>query len=833
MPHLIIDDRTVDVPEGTTVIEAAELAGIMIPRFCYLKVLGSVGACRMCAVSFLAGPVKGIAMSCMVKAADGMVVSTTSEEAVAFRRQVIEWLMVNHPLDCPVCDEGGQCLLQDETISGGHEARRYPGKKRTYFDQDLGPFIQHEMNRCIHCYRCVRFYQEYAGYRDLGVMQIGNRIYYGRFADGALESPFAGNLVDICPTGVFTDKTARYKARRWDMQRAATLCIHCCLGCNTTVNAFQQAIVSQEARENEVVNGSFICDRGRFGGLFANHGERPRQPLVDGEGDQWPQALDLAVGRLERIVKDSGPGSVAVLGSARASLETLAMLNRCCRQLDWRQATSFVDPGLARKINRAITRIDDRLALSLGEIQNADFILVAGADPVREAPMLAMAMRQAVRKGAVVVVVDPRPVSLSFDFSHLPAAPGQIEARLASLVGPAIDRERVKRLDGSFPALVDALWACPPEGPEMREQMAVLAGKLKESRKPLIICGTGVVRETTPDFAADLALLLQGLQGECGLFYLFPEANAYGAALLAGVERPSFADTLQAIEEGAIKAVITVETDPFSQYPDRLRLEKAFARLELVIALDYLPTATAARAHILLPTATHFETAAHFINQEGRIQSARPVHSSARPLSQAGEGSHPPRLYDNDAVNNVADGPRPAWQVLSKLMAAMNREVQATSLPDFPRIFAEEAPALALLRQQPYPVDGVRIVPDRQPAPARLVTTGPVLEKEDNESLELVFTTWTYGTEELSSYSDPVRLATPSPELTMHSEDAARAGLGEGETVKLHLDRGILELPLRLSATMARGVVVLPRHNQIDWQQSFQGRLPICRIEKA
>ena len=814
------------------VIEAAELAGIMIPRFCYLKVLGSVGACRMCAVSFLAGPVKGIEMSCMVKAADGMVVSTTSEEAVAFRRQVIEWLMVNHPLDCPVCDEGGQCLLQDETISGGHEARRYPGKKRTYPDQFLGPFIQHEMNRCIHCYRCVRFYQEYAGYRDFGVMQIGNRIYYGRFADGALESPFAGNLVDICPTGVFTDKTARYKARHWDMQHASTLCIHCCLGCNTTVNAFQQAIISQEARENEAVNGSFICDRGRFGGLYTNHGKRPRQPVVDGEGGQWPQALDLAVARLEQIIKDSGPGSVAVLGSARSSLETLAMRHRCCRQLNWREPSCFVDPGMARKISRAIARLDDRLAIALGEIQNADFILIAGADPVQEAPMLAMAMRQAVRKGAVVVVIDPRPVSLPFDFTHLPAAPGQIEARFASLVSLAMDRETIKKLDESFHAFVDALPAYSPAGPEITEQMAMLAGKLKESRKPLIICGTGVVRETTPDFAADLAVLLQGLQGECGLFYLFPEANAYGAALLAGADQPSFSDTLQAIEEGSIKAVIIVESDPFFQYPDRRRLEKAFAQLELVIVLDYLPTATAARAHILLPTATHFETGAHFINQEGRIQFAQPVHSSAIPLSQVGGGSHPPRLY---ADNNIKEGPKPAWQVINKLMAVMTREVQTSSMPDFPRIFAEEAPGLGLLRQQPYPVDGIRIVPEQQPAPVRLVTAGPALEKKDNESMELVLTAWTFGTEELSSFSESVRQVTPNPELIMLSEDAARAGLGEGDTVKLHLDRGILELPLRLSATMARGIVVLPSHGQLDWQQlqSFKERLPTCRIEKA
>ena len=233
MPNLIIDNMSVDVPAGTRVIDAAEQLGIMIPRFCYLKVLGAVGACRMCAVHFVAGPVKGVEMSCMVEAEDGMEVSTGDAKAVDFRRQVIEWLMVNHPHDCPVCDEGGQCLLQDETVSGGHGIRRYPGLKRTYRDQHLGPFIQQEMNRCIHCYRCARFYQEYAGYRDFGVLQIGSRIFYGRYEDGALESPFAGNLVDICPTGVFTDKPARYRARRWDMQRSPSVCINCGIGCNT------------------------------------------------------------------------------------------------------------------------------------------------------------------------------------------------------------------------------------------------------------------------------------------------------------------------------------------------------------------------------------------------------------------------------------------------------------------------------------------------------------------------------------------------------------------------------------------------------------------------
>jgi len=237
MPTLIIDERRIEVAQGVKVIEAAEQLGIMIPRFCFHKALGSVGACRMCAVKFVDGPVRGIRMSCMEDVRDGMVVSTTDPEAVEFRQYVIEWLMLNHPHDCPVCDEGGHCLLQDTTVSGGHGLRRYQGKKRTYRDQYLGYLVGHEMNRCIHCYRCVRYYQEFSGYRDLGAFQIGSRVYFGRFSDGPLESPFAGNLIDICPTGVFTDLPSRYRVRRWDMERGPSVCIHCSLGCNTIAGA--------------------------------------------------------------------------------------------------------------------------------------------------------------------------------------------------------------------------------------------------------------------------------------------------------------------------------------------------------------------------------------------------------------------------------------------------------------------------------------------------------------------------------------------------------------------------------------------------------------------
>ena len=286
----------------------------------------------------------------MVAAEDGMVVSTTHPDAMDYRKYVIEWLMLDHPLDCPVCDEGGHCLLQDETVSGGHGIRRFLGPKRTYEDQDLGRFVQHEMNRCIQCWRCRRFYQDYAGYRDLGALQIGRRTYFGRFSDGALESPFAGNLIDVCPTGVFTDKPSRFKGRRWDFERGPSLCLHCSLGCNTVGGAKYREMVRLEARPNDAVNGYFICDRGRYGFSYANHPERPRRARLSGREVPWDEAILAAAAELARISREHGPGAVACLGGARSSLETQGALKLFCRTQGWRDPQFFWDPALERKV---------------------------------------------------------------------------------------------------------------------------------------------------------------------------------------------------------------------------------------------------------------------------------------------------------------------------------------------------------------------------------------------------------------------------------------------------------------------------------------------------
>ena len=374
MPKLTIDDRVIEVPEGTKVIEAAERLGIMIPRFCYYKPLGSVGACRMCAVKLLDKKSKGVQMSCMLDAKDGMIVSTDHPEVVEFRKHIIELLMLNHPHDCPVCDEGGHCLLQDLTVAGGHGIRRYEGKKRTHRDQNLGRFIQHEMNRCIQCYRCSRFYQEFCGYRDLGVMQIGSRVYFGRYGDGALESPFAGNLADLCPTGVYTDKPSRFKGRRWDFERSPSLCIHCSLGCLTVASVRYREMVRIESRYGSDVNGYFICDRGRYGFYYNEHPGRPRRAKIDGEEVSWDRAVGAVVDRLAQIQKRDR-SFVAVQGSVRNSLETQAALAGLCKRTGWKGPGFFADSFEERKVKSAVSHLDARVAVSLRDIESADAII--------------------------------------------------------------------------------------------------------------------------------------------------------------------------------------------------------------------------------------------------------------------------------------------------------------------------------------------------------------------------------------------------------------------------------------------------------------------------
>ncbi len=730
-------------------MHAAEQLGIMIPRFCYHPGLGSFGACRMCAVKFLEGPVKGIEMSCMEDAQDGMVVSTTDPEAMEFRRYVIEWLMMHHPLDCPVCDEGGHCLLQDETVSGGHGIRRYLGPKRTYQDQYLGAFVQHEMNRCIHCWRCRSFYQEFAGYRDYGAMQIANRMYFGRYENGPLESPFAGNLIDVCPTGVLTDKPARFIGRRWDFERAPSLCLHCSLGCNTMGSARYRQMWRMEGRFNEMVNGYFICDRGRFGFAYASHPERPRRARIAGV------EVELAGGDPGGRRKTWPPrGSLRPRGRRRPGFEPeqpgeSGELKRFCRTLGWTEPRYFSVPshgaqgqGRGLPAGRGPGRIPARAG-------SGGFYPGGRGRPLNEAPMLALALRQAWRKEGKVVVLDPRPVSLPFEFEHLPVAPGQIDAAMSVVAAAALQDKNPEDFDPGAQQFLQTLPRDYGLDRQIGERLTAIGQKLGVARRPVIICGTDVVRESTPALAADLVRLLREAGLNAGLFYLLPGANAFGAALM------SRADTgptplVEALEAGAIKALLAVECDPFWDYPDRERLARALKKLELLVVLDYLPSPLVQRADIVLPTLTVFERSpSSFVNQEGRLQLAPPVHLGGSPLPQISPELHPPRTF----LSHVPGGePRTPGEILTELAAAMSPPA-ALPVADLWDWLGREQAVFANMVNLFSPPPGARLLPEALPAGAYAPAALSPRSRPRRTTWNCCWWTRPSGREELASYS--------------------------------------------------------------------------------
>ncbi len=322
MAKIFIDGKEYEVDSSENLLHVALSLGLDLPYFCWHPAMGSVGACRQCAVVQFRNEddeTGKIVMACMTPAAEGTRISIDDPQATSFRASVVEWLMLNHPHDCPICDEGGECHLQDMTVMTGHTYRRNRFKKRTFKNQYLGPFINHEMNRCIECYRCVRFYRDVAGGRDFDVFAAHDHVYFGRHEDGVLESEFSGNLVEVCPTGVFTDKSLKqHYTRKWDMQTAPSICVHCSLGCNTIPGERYGKLRRIRNRYNADVNGYFLCDRGRYGYEFVNSPERIRQPRIKTAPE--PATVEETLSHLKETLQPGRP--LIGIGSPRATLES-------------------------------------------------------------------------------------------------------------------------------------------------------------------------------------------------------------------------------------------------------------------------------------------------------------------------------------------------------------------------------------------------------------------------------------------------------------------------------------------------------------------------------
>jgi NADH-quinone oxidoreductase subunit G len=454
------------------------------------------------------------------------------------------------------------------------------------------------------------------------------------------------------------------------------------------------------------------------------------------------------------------------------------------------------------------------------QIEKADFILAIGADPVNEAPMLALAMRQAFRNDAAIAVMDPRPVFLPFEFEHLPVAPGDLEPCLNTIMKGAIDRSAAEKMGKEALQFYDATPSEYSPEPTLKNRMGKIIEKLKQSHYPVLVCGTAIVQESTPSLVADNTRLLRAVKDRAGLFYAMPGANAFGAALLSSQEG-SLVDVIESIEKGGVKALMLVESDPFWSFHDQERLKKAIEKLELLLVMDYLPSEAAKEAHIFLPTRTLFETETSFLNQEGRIQFTAAAHHGGIPISQISAGNHPPRTFRHDIPG---EEPEPTWKILAKLADAMpmpRDEILPRSRSELWVWITKEFPAFAHVQNFDEQRSSVRVnlgLGTEKP----FSSYGPSqseIKRQQDDGLDLLLTDWTFGTEELAAYSRYIHQVEKSPCLFMHPSDALRAGIAGQERCTLRLDGGSLDVELRVVENMAPGVMVMPRHRQLAWQK--------------
>ena len=680
MATIHVDGKTLEVDGADNLLQACLSLGLDIPYFCWHPALGSVGACRQCAVKQYTdeNDKRGrLVMSCMTPATDNTWISIEDEESKAFRASVVEWLMTNHPHDCPVCEEGGHCHLQDMTVMTGHNERRYRFTKRTHQNQELGPFIAHEMNRCIACYRCVRYYKDYAGGTDLGVYGAHDNVYFGRVEDGVLESEFSGNLTEVCPTGVFTDKThsERYN-RKWDMQFAPSICHGCSSGCNISPGERYGELRRIENRFNGSVNQYFLCDRGRFGYGYVNREDRPRQPLLpDGAKLSLDDALDKAADLLRGR-------NIVGIGSPRASLES----NYALRELVGAEHFySGIEAAELERIRLVLQVLNDSPlpVPNMRDIEDHDAIFVLGEDLTQTAARIALSLRQSV-KGKAEEMADAMRVQPWLDAAVKNIGQHALNPLfIASIAETKLDdiaEECVHAAPDDLArigfAVAHALDASAPAVEGLDAEAVALAQRIADAllaaKRPLIIAGTSLGSKALIEAAANIAKALKLRDKNGSISLVVPEANSLGLAMLGG---ESVDAALQAVIDGNADAIVVLENDLYTR-TDAAKVDAALNAAKVLIVADHQKTATSDRAHLVLPAATFAEGDGTLVSQEGRAQRFFQVFD--------------PKYMDASIL--VHEG----WRWLHALRATLlNQPIDWTQLDHVTAAVASSAPQLA------------------------------------------------------------------------------------------------------------------------------------------
>ncbi len=885
---ITVDGRRYEVEaEGKNLLQVCLSLGLNLPYFCWHPALHSVGACRQCAVKLYRDEkdTRGrIVMSCMTPVTDGMRVGVEEPEAKTFRGSITELLMVNHPHDCPICDEGGECHLQDMTVMTGHTYRRYRFTKRTHRNQDLGPFLNHEMNRCIECYRCVRFYRDYAGGRDLEVQGWHDHVYFGRQEDGVLENEFSGNLVEVCPTGVFTDKTLReHYTRKWDLQTAPSICAHCAVGCNTIPGERYGTIRRVRTRFNGEVNGYFLCDRGRYGYEFVNGTSRIRYAMSREAGSDSMAVAEPAAALARAAAAVSGRRLVGI-GSSRASVET----NFALRELVG--ADSFFlgvsDERMTLLVQMVdILRTGPAKSASLRDAASSDAVLVLGEDAWNTAPILGLNLRQAAINAPAAAAMKQKRINRWEDAALREAIQEKKgpffvatveETELDSVAAETFRASPADIARLGF-AAAHEIDPAAPEVPGLSDETRLLAQRIARAlmlaEKPLIVSGSSLGSVEVLRAAANLSRALVSAGKDARISLVFPEANSFGAAMLA---RAGIESALRAVTASPGTTLIVAETDLFREV-DASVASELLEKAAHVISIDHTTNATTQRAEVILPSATYAESSGTLVSLEGRAQRFFAVMPASEPAQEAwswigqmaAASGRPAQAWENlDAIIDAIAGslpalakirdaapradfrivgqriprkshretgrtavtahidlhePKPATDVDSALAFTMEGRMTQPPSALIPRFWSPGWNSDQSLNKFQIEVGGplrggdpgIRIVePPANAAGGYFPPSSPAAARPAGE-IVLVARHHVFGSDELSVLSRGIGQRAPRPYIALGSADAAALGLSEGQTARVTLTNGstgespAVELPVVIRA-LPRGVASVP-----------------------
>ncbi|WP_175672592.1 NADH-quinone oxidoreductase subunit NuoG [Burkholderia ambifaria] len=752
MVELEIDGKKVEVPEGSMVIQAAHKADTYIPHFCYHKKLSVAANCRMCLVEVEKMP-KAVP-ACATPVSAGMIVHTQSDKAVKAQQSVMEFLLINHPLDCPICDQGGECQLQDLAVGYGKSSSRYSEEKRVVFHKNVGPLISmEEMSRCIHCTRCVRFGQEIAGVMELGMLGRGEHSEITTFVGKTVDSELSGNMIDLCPVGALTSKPFRYSARTWELSRRKSVSPHDSVGANLVVQVKNNRVMRVLPFENEAINECWISDKDRFSYEGLNSEERLTKPMLKQGGQwietDWQTALEYVAKGLKGIAADHGANALAMLASAHSTVEELFLVKQLANELK----TPNVDFRLRQQDFSAPVQGAPWLGMPIADLSNVDAAFVVGSFLRRDHPLFAARLRQAAKNGAKLHFLHA-----TADDSLIPTAKRIVAAPSAWLDELAGVAAAVAQLRGV--ALPDTL-----AGVTASPAAQAVAQSLANGERRAVLLGNVAVRH--PQFA-QLHAVAQWIADNTGATFGFltEAANTVGAHVVGALPGEGGLNAREAFAQPR-KGYVLLNVEPEFDTADPAQALAALNRAEMVVVmspfkhgLDY--------ADVLLPIAPFTETAGTYVNAEGSVQSFNGV---VRPLGDT----------------------RPAWKVLRVLGSLLG-------LPNFEYETAEEV-RLAALGDA-----GVasRLSNQASVAPARVAATAA------NGGFERLADVPIYHADALVRRAGALHLTAAAKVANAAALPAAlfdKLGLKEGDAVRVRQGERAVQLPAVRDANLAETVV--------------------------